>query len=246
MLPTGVQHDDLGVPEPHPKALCMLSLDHAIPLAVELGNQISSCYISSRQECSPWIIPGVTELVVPAPLQQRCCLLCIVCKPVFSVLRTQRGKAVPTCILQKHINHPRNKDNAGGRVRYLCEHSPKRNVMAGSGLDESVASASKLPPEQAIPELRDVILGKHPNDADSIKAKEQVGCAAVDGLVYWLWTADLQSRCKNLQHFHAPAEMGHAMTADHMKPSSPTQKAFPSGRKFCVLCRLFSASATFT
>ncbi|CAK0779535.1 26S proteasome regulatory subunit rpn6 [Coccomyxa viridis] len=45
--------------------------------------------------------------------------------------------------------------------------------MAGSGLDESVASASKLPPEQAIPELRDVILGKHPNDAESIKAKEQ-------------------------------------------------------------------------
>ena len=128
MLPTGVQHDDLGVPEPHPKALCMLSLDHAIPLAVELGNQISSCYISSRQECSPWIIPGVTELVVPAPLQQRCCLLCIVCKPVFSVLRTQRGKAVPTCILQKHINHPRNKDNAGGRVRYLCEHSPTMRI----------------------------------------------------------------------------------------------------------------------
>ncbi len=54
--------------------------------------------------------------------------------------------------------------------------------MAGSGLDESVASASKLPPEQAIPELRDVILGKHPNDAESIKAKEQVGCVASDGL----------------------------------------------------------------
>ena len=87
-------------------------------------------------------------------------------------------------ILQEHINHPRNNYSAVGRVSYLCEHSPKRNVMAGSGLDESVASASKLPPEQAIPELRDVILGKHPNDADSIKAKEQVGCVASDGLDY--------------------------------------------------------------
>ena len=57
-----------------------------------------------------------------------------------------------------------------------------KEVMAGSGLDESVASASKLPPEQAIPELRDVILGKHPNDAESIKAKEQVSYVASDGL----------------------------------------------------------------
>lgn len=54
--------------------------------------------------------------------------------------------------------------------------------MAGKSLDESVASASKLIPDQAIPELRDVILGKHPNDADSIKAKEQVSCVASDGL----------------------------------------------------------------
>ena len=86
------------------------------------------------------------------------------------------------CTLQEHTNYPRNKYNAGGRVSYLCEYPRKRNVMAGSNLDESVASASKLPPEQAIAELRDVILGKHPNDADSIKAKEQVGCVASDGL----------------------------------------------------------------
>ena len=46
--------------------------------------------------------------------------------------------------------------------------------MATSTLQEMVASAKDLPPEQAIPQLRDVILGKHPNDAESIKAKEQV------------------------------------------------------------------------
>ena len=85
---------------------------------------------------------------------------------------------------QEHVKHLRNEDTAGGGVSYLCEFSPKRHVMAGSGLDESVASASKLPPEQAIPELKDVILGKHPNDAESIKAKEQVGCVVSDGLDY--------------------------------------------------------------
>ncbi len=46
--------------------------------------------------------------------------------------------------------------------------------MATNTLEETVASAKDLPPEQAIPKLRDVILGKHPNDAESIKAKEQV------------------------------------------------------------------------
>ncbi|CAL5218886.1 g624 [Coccomyxa viridis] len=45
--------------------------------------------------------------------------------------------------------------------------------MATNTLEETVASAKDLPPEQAISKLRDVILGKHPNDAESIKAKEQ-------------------------------------------------------------------------
>ena len=46
--------------------------------------------------------------------------------------------------------------------------------MASKTLEVTVTSAKDLPPEQAIPKLRDVILGKHPNDAESIKAKEQV------------------------------------------------------------------------
>ena len=46
--------------------------------------------------------------------------------------------------------------------------------MASNTLEETVASAKDLSPEEAIPKLRDVILGKHPNDAESIKAKEQV------------------------------------------------------------------------
>jgi len=46
--------------------------------------------------------------------------------------------------------------------------------MASNILEETVASAKDLPPEQAIPMLRDVILGKNPNDAECIKAKERV------------------------------------------------------------------------
>jgi hypothetical protein len=46
--------------------------------------------------------------------------------------------------------------------------------MGSNSLEETVAAAKELPPEAAIPKLRDVILGNHPNDADSIKAKEQV------------------------------------------------------------------------
>ena len=125
--------------------------------------------------------------------------------------------------LQQHINHSRDKRNAGGRLRHLCEYLPKRNVMAGSGLDESVASASKLPPDQAIPELRDVILGKHPNDAESIKAKEQVSCVASDGLQ----VLTLNSRlAKPLLGFavmspdiYVPAEIGYALAADHARPT---------------------------
>ena len=45
--------------------------------------------------------------------------------------------------------------------------------MVGKALEEAVASSSKLPAEQAVPQLRDVVLGAHPNDAESIKAKEQ-------------------------------------------------------------------------
>ena len=44
--------------------------------------------------------------------------------------------------------------------------------MSGIQLEEKVASSSELPTEQAISTLRDVILGSHPNDAESIKAKE--------------------------------------------------------------------------
>ncbi|BDA43953.1 26S proteasome non-ATPase regulatory subunit 11 [Coccomyxa sp. Obi] len=44
--------------------------------------------------------------------------------------------------------------------------------MSGKQLDEKVASSSELPTEQAVAALRDVILGNHPNDAESIKAKE--------------------------------------------------------------------------
>ena len=45
--------------------------------------------------------------------------------------------------------------------------------MAGKELEEAVASTSELPAEEAISRLRDVVLGAHPNDAESIKAKEQ-------------------------------------------------------------------------
>ena len=43
-------------------------------------------------------------------------------------------------------------------------------------LDEQYASAQELEeaqPQQAIVKLRDIVLGDHPNDADSIKIKEQ-------------------------------------------------------------------------
>ena len=46
--------------------------------------------------------------------------------------------------------------------------------MSGQKLSEQVASSSELPTEQAVTSLRDVILGNHPNDAESVKAKEQV------------------------------------------------------------------------
>lgn len=46
--------------------------------------------------------------------------------------------------------------------------------MSGKQLEEKVASSSELPTEQAVAALRDVILGNHPNDAESIKAKELV------------------------------------------------------------------------
>lgn len=55
--------------------------------------------------------------------------------------------------------------------------------MATNTLEETVASAKDLPPEQAISKLRDVILGKHPNDAESIKAKEQVPLLLLISLV---------------------------------------------------------------
>ena len=45
--------------------------------------------------------------------------------------------------------------------------------MAGQELEQAVASTSELPAEEAISRLRDVVLGAHPNDAESIKAKEQ-------------------------------------------------------------------------
>lgn len=50
----------------------------------------------------------------------------------------------------------------------------ERSVMGSNSLEQTVAAAKDLSPEAAIPKLRDVILGNHPNDADSIKAKEQV------------------------------------------------------------------------
>ncbi len=46
--------------------------------------------------------------------------------------------------------------------------------MSGQKLSEQVASSSELPTEQAVTSLRDVILGNYPNDAESVKAKEQV------------------------------------------------------------------------
>ena len=45
--------------------------------------------------------------------------------------------------------------------------------MAAKALEEKVVSASELPADQAVAVLRDVVLGSHPNDADSVKAKEQ-------------------------------------------------------------------------
>lgn len=44
--------------------------------------------------------------------------------------------------------------------------------MSGKQLEEKVASSSELSTGQAVAALRDVILGNHPNDAESIKAKE--------------------------------------------------------------------------
>ena len=101
--------------------------------------------------------------------------------------------------------------------------------MTSSSLDESVASASKLPPDQAIPELRDVILGKHPNDAESIKAKEQVSCVASDSLEF----LTLNSKLAKLSQQHAImsldngalAEMGYALAADYVRPIPPTPQA---------------------
>lgn len=46
--------------------------------------------------------------------------------------------------------------------------------MSGQKLTEQVASSSELPTEQAVASLRDVILGKNSNDAESVKAKELV------------------------------------------------------------------------
>ena len=46
--------------------------------------------------------------------------------------------------------------------------------MAAKALEERVTSTSEAPAEEAITVLRDVVLGQHPNDADSVKAKEQV------------------------------------------------------------------------
>ena len=136
---------------------------------------------------------------------------------MLSDLRTQEGKAVLACTPQEHIKHPHDQRNAGGscRLTFLFDFLPKLNIMTGSSLDESVASASKLPPDQAIPELRDVVLGKHPNDAESIKAKEQVSCVVSDGLDFLTLNSNLAKPLQGLAvtslDIGAPAEMSYAL-----------------------------------
>lgn len=48
--------------------------------------------------------------------------------------------------------------------------------MDSKKLEERLESSSELPPVQAIEVLRDVVLGNHPNDAESLKSKELVSC----------------------------------------------------------------------
>lgn len=126
--------------------------------------------------------------------------------PVLHTVRlyTLHADGLP-CQIYQHISDVANPIIAASlqgsaeqatRWRFL-ESSEEGGVMSSNPLEETVTSASSLPAEEAIPKLRDVILGKHPNDAESIKAKEQVGSVPTlsyaQCLVSAAWLVDNQN-----------------------------------------------------
>ena len=64
--------------------------------------------------------------------------------------------------------------------------------MAAKALEEKIASSSEAPAEQAVAVLRDVVLGPHPNDADSVKAKEQASWFTSTYQAEWLSSSILR------------------------------------------------------